>query len=184
MLCTATATYSFGKYYNPFKIAFARIVKQGWALPNNFLLLGGALLSALQVLQQRHKHLCQAVTAIECDEHIAQLAKTYNNNKLLATCNITVADALDFIKKDNGTYDCIGIDLFIGMAIPVQFTTLTFLQLCKQRLAAGGVVICNAYFSDQHDLKKYLSCFVQVFPDYELIKHDVNCILIARHNTA
>ena len=50
MLTTPQAMYSYGTRYAPFNLAFAELIKRKKLHPQNILLLGGALLSALQIL--------------------------------------------------------------------------------------------------------------------------------------
>ncbi|MFM2386063.1 MAG: hypothetical protein RL660_820 [Bacteroidota bacterium] len=180
MLCADKACYSFGKYYNPFKHSFRYAAEKGWRLPQNFLLLGAGMLSALRILQHNHQHLPQQTSAVELDAKVIAYAKQFVDPKLLSQTNLIQADAVAFMATHALQHDCIAVDVYVDMDIPQQVTSPAFLERCKQCLATQGYIIYNAYFKDAGMLEAFRQNFEQVFPSMEAITWDVNTFFIAR----
>jgi spermidine synthase len=177
MLCTKQACYSYGIYYNPFKLAFKHYHKHHWPMPQSMLLLGGGLLSAAQILHKQHNAKTK-IKAIELDATIVSLAKLVTAPAVLQHCEIINADALEYIKSDTATYDCIGVDIFLDMDNCAGSLQEDFLLQCQQHLNHGGRIISNVYITNKDAYDVYATAFNNFFENTEVIEHQKNRIFI------
>jgi spermidine synthase len=75
-------------------------------------------------------------------------------------------DARPFLRRIDAEYDVISVDAYRQPYIPFYLATQEFFELCRDRLAPGGVVVVNAgHPEDQDDLEKVLTATMrEVFP--------------------
>jgi hypothetical protein len=178
-LLSPKACYSYGTKYNPFLVGFQHVRDSGWKLPQKFLLLGGAMMSAVQILKEVHAHSNFTSTVIELDPTIIGLNKAHHSPEMLRNTYLQQGNAVLYIAACVSLYDCIAVDIFVDMDIPAEATTRAFLKDCKRCLSGNGYIIYNAYFSTAAELKNFSELFYQVFPYAVQIKHDVNTIFIS-----
>ena len=91
-------------------------------------------------------------------------------------------DARPFLRRIDAEYDVISVDAYRQPYIPFYLATEEFFELCRDRLAPGGVLIVNAgHPEDQDDLEKVLTATMgEVFP--HLLRdpiEDTNTLIVA-----
>ncbi len=177
MLTTPQAMYSYGTRYAPFNLAFAELIKRKKLHPQNILLLGGALLSALQILHAKFK-MHPSATVVELDGKYQQLVNDYLPSKI--TDNITYhhANAQNFIKNCQQQFDMIGIDIFIELAVPAFCLQTQFIQQCHDCLSENGIAIMNTHFKIAEEKSNFDAVFANVFTDVITLPHGHNYIYI------
>ena len=121
------------------------------------------------------------VDGVEIDGELSEIGRRYfdmNNPNL----HLYHEDARPFLRRIDAEYDVISVDAYRQPYIPFYLATEEFFELCRDRLADGGVVIVNAgHPEDQDDLEKVLGAtMAEVFP--HVIRdpiEDTNTLLVA-----
>jgi spermidine synthase len=121
------------------------------------------------------------VDGVEIDGELSEIGRRYfdmNNPNL----HLYHEDARPFLRRIDADYDVISVDAYRQPYIPFYLATEEFFELCRDRLADGGVVIVNAGHPEgQDDLEKVLSAtMAEVFPTVlrDPIE-DTNTLLVA-----
>jgi spermidine synthase len=76
---------------------------------------------------------------------------------------IHVEDGRRYLARDDAKYDVIAIDAYFSDSIPFHLTTREFVQLLRDRLAPGGVVVANIIGSVEGPGSKLLRSFVRTY---------------------
>ena len=105
------------------------------------------------------------VDGVEIDAELSEIGRRYfdmNNPRL----RLFHEDARPFLRRIDERYDVISVDAYRQPYIPFYLATREFFELCRDRLARGGVVIVNAGHPEgQDDLEKVLTATLRaVFP--------------------
>jgi spermidine synthase len=121
------------------------------------------------------------VDGVEIDGELSEIGRRYfdmNNPNL----HLYHEDARPFLRRIDADYDVISVDAYRQPYIPFYLATEEFFELCRDRLAPGGVLIVNAGHPEgQDDLEKVLSAtMAEVFPTVlrDPIE-DTNTLLVA-----
>jgi spermidine synthase len=137
------------------------------------------------------------VEVAELDPVVADVARRYFALPTSPRLRVTVEDGRRFLVKRHDRWDAIGIDAFFSDSIPFHLTTREFLELTRDRLAPGGVIVTNVIGSLEGPSSKlfralyrtYASVFptVLVHPVYENERNVTtvrNIILVATESPA
>jgi len=161
-LSTANAVYSFGDMYTN----FSRTFKQwNWdAYPaEEVLILGLGLGSIPVILEQVEQRNC-AITAIEIDEEVVDLAERYVLYQLETPIQTIVANARAVVDQlPAAAYDLICIDLFDDDTVPAIFETTDFLEQAARLLQPGGILLFNRLADTAQDRQLSTAFFEQTF---------------------
>lgn len=84
-----------------------------------------------------------AVDYVELDPKMIKLAKEYFNYDLDKNDTMYIADARQFLRKNNKKYDVIFVDLYHSGVIPVHTHTQEALMLMRSRLKDDGILFSN-----------------------------------------
>ncbi len=114
------ANYSYGSLQKVLKKGILQFDREKLQQCKEVLILGVAGGSIIETLQDDFKLTDAKITGIEIDEDVLELAKTYFNIDKKRNVNLIVADAFEFIKTTNKTYDLIVIDIFNDSEMPKQ----------------------------------------------------------------
>ena len=122
-------------------------------------------------------------TAIDCtdiDPGIAKIAQGFFGIRPDERLSIEIEDGRVWLEKYPITYDIILLDVFLDNGYsPYRMTTIEFFQLCRQRLAPGGVVAINVLAGDKFIAAK-AHTLGEVFPYlYAFSDPSENVILFA-----
>ena len=121
------------------------------------------------------------VDGVEIDGELSEIGRRFfdmNNPRL----RLFHEDARPYLRRTDERYDVISVDAYRQPYIPFYLATLEFFELCRDRLAAGGVVIVNAgHPEDQDDLEKVLTATMRAaFPHVARDPiEDTNTLIVA-----
>jgi len=137
------------------------------------------------------------VEVAELDPVVADVARRHFALPTSPRLHVTVEDGRRFLLKRHDRWDAIGIDAFFSDSIPFHLTTREFLELARDRLAPGGVIVTNVIGALEGSSSKlfrslyrtYASVFptVLVHPVYENERNVTNVrniILVATEGPA
>lgn len=127
--------------------------------------LGGGFLPAII---RRHRPEIQ-VTVVELDPLVATLAEDYFGYTPDSANPLVIQDARTFLENCRDTFDQIWLDAFNGEMIPPHLATYEFLELCKSRLAQGGVLVQNLHLEHPRYLS-HLATATEVFGSFYLVR--------------
>jgi len=93
---------------------------------------------------------------------------------------VHLGDGRKFIENSNDKYDIIFLDAFSATSIPYALSTQEFLRAVKDRLAPGGIVCANLWYTAS-EYRDMLKTYADVFPELHLLKSagSGNMILVA-----
>jgi spermidine synthase len=105
------------------------------------------------------------VDGVEIDGELSDIGREYfdmNNPRL----RLHHEDARPFLRRTDALYDVISVDAYRQPYIPFYLATREFFELCRDRLAPGGVLILNAGHPEgQDELEQVLSTTIaEAFP--------------------
>ena len=105
------------------------------------------------------------VDGVEIDAELSEIGRRYFGlgGPRLALFH---EDARPFLRRSDARYDVIAIDAYRQPYIPFYLSTREFFDLCRDRLAAGGVVVINiGHPEGQTELEEVLGATIgEVFP--------------------
>lgn len=113
-----------------------------------------------------------AVDTVELDPAVVDVAKRYFEVKEDARHRIIVQDGRVYVRRSEATYDVVILDAYFAEGIPFHLATKEFLELVRDHLAPGGIVVSNiigAIDGPQSKLfralyKTYASVFPGLYP--------------------
>ena len=164
-------TQSGGVVYEVWKSTLKRIKSQKFQVKSCLILgLGGG---SAALLVKRFWPTAE-ITGVDIDPIMIELGKKYLN--LGGTrAEAVIADAAEFCDKklkEQGRYDLILIDMYVGSEVPKHLQTEKFIETVKKLLNEGGVAVFNRlYYGEKRreatkfgeKLEKF---FLSVFPIY------------------
>ncbi|HYH58286.1 MAG TPA: fused MFS/spermidine synthase [Thermoleophilaceae bacterium] len=121
------------------------------------------------------------VDGVEIDGELSEIGRRFfdmNNPNL----HLYHEDARPFLRRIDARYDVISVDAYRQPYIPFYLATEEFFELCRDRLADGGVLIVNAGHPEgQDDLEEVLSAtMAEVFPNVMRDPiEDTNTLIVA-----
>ncbi len=105
------------------------------------------------------------VDGVEIDSELSEIGREYfdmSNPRL----ELHHEDARPYLRRTDARYDVLLIDAYRQPYIPFYLATREFFELCRDRLAPGGVLVLNAGHPEgQEELEKVLSAtMAEAFP--------------------
>jgi spermidine synthase len=161
-LVAEDAIYSFGDYYLNFRKLFESFRFERLPERAEVLVLGLGL-GSIPDLLENHIGMDYDYVAVEIDPVIIELASTYSLPYLRSAVEVVEADALSFVRVANRRYDMVCVDVFQDATIPEHLNAAEFLDLCKQRLRPGGVLIYNRLANSIPERTKARAYFTEIF---------------------
>jgi spermidine synthase len=175
VLNSENANYSYGGVHVIFDKLFQKINIAQYNF-KNVLLLGMGAGSIIKLLQEKYNINC-AITAIEKDEVVIELAKKYFGINSYKNLTIVNADAFEYSATCNNTYDVIISDLFVEWDVPKKFASYEYLKNLKRMSSNNACIIYNKMTElDIHkkELVGVSAAFEKVFPNAIIHKLIVN----------
>ena len=83
------------------------------------------------------------VDSVELDPAVVEVAKRFFEVKEDVRHRIAVADGRVFLRRSEARYDVIILDAYFAEGIPFHLATKEFLELVRDHLAPGGIVVSN-----------------------------------------
>lgn len=110
------------------------------------LLLGVGGGSAVEVVRRRYP--AAAITGIELDPVMVDVAKSYSPVMGGAACTVIVGDAHRYVRAypSPSSFDAILNDVYIAGTTPAWFGEEEFLHAVRRLLRPGGLYACNASY--------------------------------------
>ncbi len=84
-----------------------------------------------------------SIDSIELDPAVVEVARRYFEVKDDARHRIVVQDGRVYVRRSDARYDLIVLDAYFAEGIPFHLATKEFLELVRDHLAPGGVVVSN-----------------------------------------
>ena len=171
VLNSHNANYSFGGLHILFDAFFKQIDIKKYDI-KNVLLLGMGAGSVISLLKQKYKINC-AITAIEKDEVVIELAKKYFEIEKYKPLNIVNDDAFEYVKTTYKKYDLIISDIFIDGNVPAIFATPEYLNNLKRISNEKSCIIYNKMTElpiHKKEVAEFEKLFETTFPGAETHK--------------
>lgn len=109
--------------------------------PRRVLLIGGGAFTLPKALLGLPS--VEHIDVIEIDEELEAIARGFFELPEDARLQVINGDGRDFIEQNNGEYDLIVVDAFVGYEIPRHLITAEAAACYRDNLADGGVVAVN-----------------------------------------
>ncbi len=127
--------------------------------------LGGGFLPAIIRRHRPDIH----VTVVELDQLVGTLAEEYFGYTPNSANPLVIQDARTFLENCQEKFDQIWLDAFDGETIPAHLATYEFLELCKSRLAYGGVLAQNLHLEHSRYFS-HLATATEIFESLYLLR--------------
>ncbi len=122
------------------------------------------------------------VDGVEIDSELSEIGKRYFGLEEGPRLALHHEDARPFLRTADDRYDVIAIDAYRQPYIPFYLSTREFFELCRDRLAPGGVIVINiGHPEEQDDLEQVLTATIgAVFPNVVRYPFDeTNSLVVA-----
>ncbi len=166
---------------NELTLAYARHMITALPLvgkPNRILVIG---LGGACIQRYLHGLLPNAtVETAELDPAVVDVACRFFSLKPDDRQKVHVGDGRKFLEQSRDKYDLIMLDAFSAESIPFMLSTKEFLEICRDHLAAGGVVCANLW-CDSDDYHSMVKTYSAVFAEWHILRcpRSSNAILVA-----
>jgi len=175
------ANYSYGSLQKVLQKGLINIGAEILQKSENILVLGVAGGSVIQTLRNDF-NIDAKITGVEIDSDVIQLANTYFKLNSISNLELVIADAFQFIKATQETYDLIIIDIFNDSNMPQELFEGDFWNRIQQLLSNKGVCLFNSIYTSNKDLErnKQLNTLLRsIFKSSKQLKtHRVNELFI------
>jgi len=165
VLNSQNANYSFGGLHILFDVFFKQIAIKKYDI-KSVLLLGMGAGSVVSLIKQKYKIDC-AITAIEKDEVVIELAKKYFEIEKYKPLSIVNDDAFEFVKTTYKKFDLIISDIFIDGNVPALFATPEYLHNLKRISNDKSCIIYNKMTElpiHKKEVAEFQKLFDTIFP--------------------
>ncbi len=114
------------------------------------------------------RHLPQYhLTVAELDILVLELAQTYFGFVPGPNIEVRIMDGRDFLEEAAPeSFDQIWLDAFSGDYVPPRLSGADFMELCKSRLAPGGLLVQNLHQSRPDEFQEQLRTTRAAFGDF------------------
>jgi spermidine synthase len=101
------------------------------------------------------------VDGVEIDAELSEIGQRWFGLREGPRLELHHEDARPFLRTTDARYDVIAIDAYRQPYIPFYLSTREFFELCRDRLAPGGVIVINiGHPEDQDDLEQVLTATI------------------------
>jgi spermidine synthase len=162
VLNSDTANYSFGGLHVLFDTFFKQMRVKQYDI-RTVLLLGMGAGSVITLLKEKYKIGC-AITAIEKDDVVIELAKKYFQIEKHKSLSIVNDDAFEYVKTTYKKFYLIISDIFIDGNVPEQFASPEYIHHLKRISNKNSCLIYNK-MTENPKHKKEMKAFEKLFSD-------------------
>lgn len=134
-----------------------------------------------RVAQVLHTHLPDVQIAVaDIDPNIVEVARRFFGVEQNERLQIEIADGRNWLNAQAGDFDLIFLDVFLDNGYsPYWLATREFYELCRARLAPGGVLVINILIEDSFWPAK-VRTLQEVFPVvWHAVEPEENIVLFA-----
>ena len=179
-LNSKNANYSYGSLQRILKFGLEKI---DLSSVNSVLVLGMGGGSVIETLRNDFNY-NKTITAVEIDAVIIEIAKIEFEVKEDENLKIICADAIEFIKDNDKSFDVIIVDLYIDLTVPDKFLSLEFWDHVLRSKSSKGNIIFNASVKDSKSqmittVTEYLKTKTFKVEVYENV-NNTNTLIISR----
>ncbi len=101
------------------------------------------------------------VDGVEIDAELSEIGERWFGLREGPRLELHHEDARPFLRQTDARYDVIAIDAYRQPYIPFYLSTREFFELCRDRLAPGGVIVINiGHPENQDDLEQVLTATI------------------------
>jgi spermidine synthase len=153
-------TYLTGDYWDGFLVDPRAVLRRA---PRRLAILGNA--GGTTARAYGYAFPSTRIDAVEIDPKLTQIGRRFFDMRA-PHLRMFSEDARPYLQRTPARYDAVFVDAYRQPYIPFYLTTHEFFELCRQRLAAGGVVVINVGHPSGDDrLERDLSATLRsVFP--------------------
>jgi predicted membrane-bound spermidine synthase len=122
------------------------------------------------------------VDGVEIDAELSEIGERYFGLEEGPRLALHHEDARPFLRRTDTRYNVIAIDAYRQPYIPFYLSTREFFELCRDRLAPGGVIVINiGHPEEQDDLEEVLTATIgAAFPNVVRYPFDeTNSLVVA-----
>ncbi len=118
------------------------------------------------------------ITGVDIDKKMVEMGRKHLKLDTVPNLKIVVADANSWVGKCKEKYDLVLVDMYKGVSIPPEFTTVTFMEKVKRLLNRDGIAAFNHLYSpiEKKDadefgdrIRKVYSATISVTPEANII---------------
>lgn len=137
-----------------------------------------------------------ATTSVEIDPEVVRVAEKYFEFRPDSNDRVLVGDGRSLLAREKGPWDAIFLDAYFADSVPFHLTTLEFFELCRDRLAPGGIFAGNlvglTMGRDQRLFWAIVRSAQRTFPNVAILSRELadgastfsgNAILVASMST-
>jgi len=181
-LASATALYSDGMKYRPFRLAFKQLDAAFIAGINDCLILGTGLGSIVQILHRKYGA-APSFYLVEKEEVILQWAMELLGQLGIKKIYPYCCDAGAYLKQSGVQYDLVCVDIFKDRTVPGFYISEIFLEACRRALRPGGIWIMNYIINDEEEWMGFSNRASKVFTSVTVLENEQNRILICKYGS-
>ena len=100
---------------------------------------------------------------VELDPVVADVARRYFAMPDHPRLKVAIEDGRRYLQRNERRYDVIALDAYFSDSIPFHLATREFVELVRDRLAPGGVVVANIIGSVEGPGSKLFRSFVRTY---------------------
>lgn len=153
MLNTKNTNYSYGSLQTVLKKGLTIIGKSEISKMNAVLVLGVAGGSVVKTLVTDFKF-NKKIIGVELDSEVIEIANSYFNLDKIRNFKCVIADAEQFLKTHNDSYDLIIVDIFKDTEMPDFLFQNSFISSIKHILHKNGYIVFNTMILDTNKNEK------------------------------
>jgi spermidine synthase len=147
------ANYSYGSLQQVLKKGLHSIGAEKLQKLENILVLGVAGGSVIKTLKNDFNTDAK-ITGVEIDPVVIELANRYFKLNSVSNLELVIADAFQFIKTTQETYDLIIIDIFNDSNMPNELFENQFWSSIHKSLNNSGKCLFNTIYTSKKDLQR------------------------------
>jgi spermidine synthase len=179
-LNSKNANYSYGSLQRILKFGLEKI---NLSKVDSVLVLGMGGGSVIETLREDFNYVKQ-IDAVEIDPIIIAIAQNEFRISESEFLKIHCADAFEFVKTNDKTFDVIIVDLYIDLTVPDKFLHLEFWDNVIKSKSSKGTIIFNASVKDSKSktiktLTDYIKTKIFEVDIHENV-NNTNTLIIAR----
>ena len=151
-------------------------------MPQNALLLGMGAGSVVDILRNEYG-LDIAITAVEYDPMVVQIAHDHFNISQYSKLEIVTASAFDYIEENYQKFDLVVVDIFTDIIMPQETLATSFIKNLIKCTAVLGYLVINYIIKSREQTAQLKLVFQLLSKNGELrtFQSGTNCILIWRN---
>jgi spermidine synthase len=107
---------------------------------DNVLFIGGGGFSGPKRFEKEYN---VSIDVVEIDPEVVSAAKRYFGVEESRDFRIHTMDGREYLESTNRTYDVVILDAYRADKVPIQLTTVEFMNLVSGRMDEDGVVVAN-----------------------------------------